>query len=109
MPNRRPAAYRERHPPRTAAALAAKVHDLIGGRGARGVARQPEVVGLKELLWPNVMRALAEAPAPAKLGDRVLTSQPAEHYPHLLFGRELSTVNTLNVLHHPLARSRLGA
>src|ERR1700683_4319090 len=49
--------------------------DLVAGRFARSVARQPLLAGLKQVLGPAVIEILADPFLAAQLGDTVLAAQ----------------------------------
>ena len=66
-----------------------------------------EVAGLHELLRPGVIQALGDPFLAAQLGNAVLAAQAFQHDPDLVFGREVPTRRTPDVLHHPL-RGSLG-
>ena len=75
---------------------------LAGGRGTGGVAGQPALAGLHELLRPGVIQALGDAFLAAQLGDAVLAAQPIQHDADLVFGREMPPGLPPDVLYHLL-------
>src|SRR3546814_19206635 len=60
------------------------------------------LAGLHELLRPGVILALVDPFLAAQLGNAVLAAQAFQHDPDLVFGREVPTRRTPDVLHHPL-------
>src|SRR5690606_35442873 len=87
--------------------LAAQVMHFAGGRSAGCVSGEAPLAGLHELLRPGVIQALGDPFLAAQLGNAVLAAQAFQHDPDLVFGREVPTRRTPDVLHHPL-RGSLG-
>ncbi len=54
---------------------------------------------------PGVIQALGNAFLATKLGDAVFTTQPLQHDPDLVFGREVPPGRPADVLHHLLGAS----
>jgi hypothetical protein len=69
--------------------LAAKVLDLVRGRGPRRVASQPLLACFQELLRPTVIQVPDDSLEAAELSDALLAAQPFEDDADLFFGREL--------------------
>src|SRR5690606_26129121 len=84
--------------------LAAQILHLASGRGTRGVAGQATLASFHELFRPGVIQALRDAFFAAQLGNAVLAAQPIEHDANLVFGREVPSGLTPNILHNPLSR-----
>jgi hypothetical protein len=63
--------------------------DLVGRRLANGVAGQPLLAGLEELLGPSVVEVLGDPFLAAQLGDAVLAAQAFQDDADLLLGREV--------------------
>jgi hypothetical protein len=60
--------------------------DLVAGRFTGSVACQPLLAGLQEVLRPTIIKILVDPLLAAQLGNTVLTAQPCNHNPDLLFG-----------------------
>src|SRR5690606_26883383 len=77
---------------------------FAGGRSAGGVSGEAPLAGLHELLRPGVIQALGDPFLAAQLGNAVLAAQAFQHDPDLVFGREVPTRRTPDILHYPLSR-----
>src|SRR6185503_15432226 len=64
--------------------------DLVRSGLARGIASEPLLAGLQELLGPAIIEVLSDAFLAAQLGDAVLAAQPVQNDADLLLGGELS-------------------
>src|SRR5262247_2424266 len=85
-----------------------KVLHLAGRRGAGGVARQPALAGLQELLRPAVIHRGGNAFPAAQLRDVLLAAQSFQHNADLLFGRILLPRRPANVADKLLGRTSGG-
>src|SRR5215471_2579739 len=63
--------------------------DLIGARLAGGIAGQPLLAGLQELLAPSVVEVLGNAFLATELSDAVLAAQAFQDDADLVLGREV--------------------
>src|SRR3546814_20374112 len=77
---------------------------LAGGRRPGGVARQAALARFHELLRTDIIQALRNAFLAAQLGDTVVAAQTVQHDPDLVFGREVQSSRTQDILNHPLSR-----
>src|SRR3546814_4629874 len=73
---------------------------FAGGRSAGCVSGEAPLAGLHELLRPGVIQALGDPFLAAQLGNAVLAAQAFQHDPDLVFGREVPTRRTPDVLPH---------
>src|SRR5215813_330438 len=85
-----------------------KVLHLAGRRGAGGVARQPALAGLQELLRPAVIHRGGDAFPAAQLRDVLLATQSFQHNADLLFGRILLPRRPADVADKLLGRTSGG-
>src|SRR5215471_8935132 len=85
-----------------------KVLHLAGRRGAGGVARQPALAGLQELLRPAVIHRGGNAFPAAQLRDVLLAAQSFQHNADLLFGRILLPRRPADVADKLLGRTSGG-
>src|SRR5262245_34417635 len=85
-----------------------KVLHFTGRRGARGVARQPALAGLQELLRPAVIHRGGNAFPAAQLRDVLLAAQSFQHNADLLFGRILLPRRPADVADKLLGRTSGG-
>src|SRR5215475_6355531 len=85
-----------------------KVLHLAGRRGAGGVARQPALAGLQELLRPAVIHRGGNAFPAAQLRDVLLAAHSFQHNADLLFGRILLPRRPADVADKLLGRTRGG-
>src|SRR6516165_1418814 len=85
-----------------------KVLHLAGRRGAGGVARQPALAGLQELLRPAVIHRGGDAFSAAQLRDVLLATQSFQHNADLLFGRILLPRRPADVADKLLGRTSGG-
>src|SRR6516225_1233416 len=85
-----------------------KVLHLAGRRGAGGVARQPALAGLQELLRPAVIHRGGDAFPAAQLRDALLAAQSFQHNADLLFGRILLPRRPADVADKLLGRTSGG-
>src|SRR5499427_2615955 len=85
-----------------------KVLHLAGRRGAGGVARQPALAGLQELLRPPVIHRGGNAFPAAQLRDVLLAAQSFQHNADLLFGRILLPRRPADVADKLLGRTSGG-
>ena len=75
-----------RHDLLQVAGLLAQIFDLVSCSSTGGIARQPLLPGLHEVLRPLVVDALGNPFAAAYLSNAVLTTQPVQDNPDLLLG-----------------------
>src|SRR3981081_3779252 len=87
--------------------FAAKVLDLVRGRGPCRVASQPLLAGFQEVLRPTIIQVLDDPFATAQLGDALLAAEAHQDDADLLFCRELPACRPPDVF-HDLCRRFLG-
>src|SRR5665213_457158 len=83
--------------------LAAQILHLIAGCRTRRVPRQPTLASFEELLRPDVIEALSNALTPAQFCDAVVSAQPVQHNPDLVFRREVPPCRPANVFQYPFS------
>ena len=71
--------------------------DLVRSGLARGIASEPLLAGLQELLGPAIIEVLGDAFLAAQLGDAVLAAQPVQDDADLLLSGELPPGGTSDV------------
>jgi hypothetical protein len=76
--------------------------DLVAGRFACRVARQPLLAHLQEVLRPTALKILVNAFLAAQFRDAILTTQTRNHGADLFLRRVLSPRCPPNVLNPPL-------
>jgi hypothetical protein len=89
------------------AGFATRLLHLVRGRLAGGVAGQPPLAGVEEVLRPAIADRGGDALAPTQLGDAVLAAQALQHDADLLLGRELAARGPPDILEGGFRR-RLG-
>src|SRR5271154_1512737 len=63
--------------------------DLVAGRFTRGIAGQPLLARLQEVLRPAIVKVLVDPFLAAQLGNAVLAAQARDHDPDLVLSREV--------------------
>ena len=70
-------------------ALRPQPFDLVAGRFTRGIAGQPLLARLQEVLGPAIVEVLVDPFLAAQLGHAVLAAQARDHDPDLVLSREV--------------------